>query len=198
MYAITGAMFTKYKFKYIHESGFAILLGGLLGAYLFIFEYPKSDIDEISFDDHLFFQYILPPIIFAGGYNLKKKKFFENFHFISLFGILGTIVNFGLMAGMVIFIDRMDWITLNNAKGQSIIVHLTTEEILLFSATLCASDAVAALTMVKFEESPRLFSVIFGEGIVNDAIAIILFETVKKLLESNEEFTYSTPFKMIG
>jgi len=55
------------------------------------------------------------------------------------------------------------------------VVHLESKEILLFSATLCASDAVAALTMVKFEESPRLFSVIFGEGIVNDAIAIILF-----------------------
>ena len=66
--------------------------------------------------------------------------------------------------------------------------------------------------MVKFEESPRLFSVIFGEGIVNDAIAIILFETVKKLLESGEgiifnysfnltwflEFTYITPVKMIA
>lgn len=60
------------------------------------------------------------------------------------------------------------------------------KEILEFSATLCASDAVAALTMVKYEESPRLFSCIFGEGIVNDAIAIILFQTVKKLLESNE------------
>jgi len=59
--------------------------------------------------------------------------------------------------------------------SEYLVVHLTISEILLFSATLCASDAVAALTMIKYEESPRLFSVIFGEGIVNDAVAIILF-----------------------
>ena len=52
---------------------------------------------------------------------------------------------------------------------------METKEILLFSATLCASDAVAALTMIKYDESPRLFSIIFGEGIVNDAVAIIIF-----------------------
>ena len=90
------------------------------------------------------------------------------------------------MAFMIKFIDKMEWITLNNANGyiNSIpfwffriekVVHLEMKEILEFSATLCASDAVAALTMVKYEESPRLFSCIFGEGIVNDAIAIILF-----------------------
>ena len=65
-------------------------------------------------------------------------------------------------------------------------MHLELQEILLFSATLCASDAVAALTMVKYEESPRLFSIIFGEGIVNDAIAIILFDAVNDLLQSGE------------
>jgi len=67
-------------------------------------------------------------------------------------------------------------------------------EILLYSATLCASDAVAALTMIKFDQSPTLFSIIFGEGIVNDAIAIILFQTVDGLLSSGEEIYWYTPF----
>jgi len=134
-----------------------------------------SVLKPVEFDDKTFFRYILPPIIFAGGYNMKKQKFFENFHYVTMFGILGTLINFILMALMVTFIDHMDWIILNNAQGQVYIVHLKMREILLFSATLCASDAVAALTMIKFKQSPTLFSIIFGEGIVNDAIAIILF-----------------------
>jgi len=90
------------------------------------------------------------------------------------------------MALMVKFVDNMDWITLNNPAHLDTVIHLDMDEILLFSATLCASDAVAALTMVKYEESPRLFSIIFGEGIVNDAVAIILFQTVRSILSAKD------------
>jgi len=44
-----------------------------------------------------------------------------------------------------------------------------------------------------------LFSLIFGEGIVNDAVAIILFHTVAAFLsDSSNTFTATTPFKIIG
>jgi sodium/hydrogen exchanger-like protein 6/7/sodium/hydrogen exchanger 8 len=47
-----------------------------------------------------------------------------------------------------------------------------------YSATICATDSVAALTMIKSDKYPKLFSIIFGEGMVNDAVAIILFKVV--------------------
>jgi sodium/hydrogen exchanger-like protein 6/7/sodium/hydrogen exchanger 8 len=47
-----------------------------------------------------------------------------------------------------------------------------------YSATISATDSVAALTLIKPAEHPKLFSVIFGEGMVNDAVAIILFKVV--------------------
>ena len=37
---------------------------------------------------------------------------------------------------------------------------------------------MAALTLIKASEFPKLFSIIFGEGMVNDAVAIILFKVV--------------------
>lgn len=46
------------------------------------------------------------------------------------------------------------------------------------SALLCSSDPIAALTIVKYDEQPKLFSLIFGEGVINDAVSIILFQTV--------------------
>lgn len=55
---------------------------------------------------------------------------------------------------------------------------LTMKENLLFSSLLCSSDAIAAVSIVKFDQQPKLFSVVFGEGIVNDAVSIILFNAV--------------------
>jgi len=43
---------------------------------------------------------------------------------------------------------------------------------------LCSSDVVAAVSIVKYDQQPKLFSLVFGEGITNDAVSIILFGTV--------------------
>ena len=52
---------------------------------------------------------------------------------------------------------------------------------MIFSATICATDSVAGLTMIKPDKYPKLFSVVFGEGMVNDAVAIIIFLSVGNL-----------------
>ena len=41
-------------------------------------------------------------------------------------------------------------------------MKFTARDILLMSALLCSSDTVAALTIVKEDEQPKLFSLIFG------------------------------------
>jgi sodium/hydrogen exchanger-like protein 6/7/sodium/hydrogen exchanger 8 len=52
---------------------------------------------------------------------------------------------------------------------------------MIFSATVSATDSVAALTMIKADKYPKLFSVVFGEGMINDAVAIIIFLSIKNL-----------------
>ena len=41
---------------------------------------------------------VLPPVIFSAGYSLKRRKFFQYIDLIAFFGIIGTIVNFILIA----------------------------------------------------------------------------------------------------
>jgi NhaP-type Na+/H+ or K+/H+ antiporter len=49
----------------------------------------------LAFDKDVFFDFLLPPIVFAAGFNMSsRRKFFENFANISLFGVFGTFVAF--------------------------------------------------------------------------------------------------------
>lgn len=68
------------------------------------------------------------------------------------------------------------------------------------SSLLCSTDVIAAISMVKYEEQPTLFSLLFGEGIVNDAVAIILFNTVLKFFFGavEREITWVAPFEIFG
>ena len=64
-------------------------------------------------------------------------------------------------------------------------MSLSTSTILIYSATICATDSVAALTMIKPGQYPKLFSIVFGEGMINDAVAIILFRSVEGIFNEH-------------
>ena len=51
----------------------------------------------------------------------------------------------------------------------------------MLASVLCATDTVAALTIVKERDFPQLNAILFGEGIVNDAVSILIFETIMKV-----------------
>jgi len=53
--------------------------------------------------------------------------------------------------------------------------NLELSEIFLFSGLIVSSDVVAPLTLISKDKYPKLFSIIFGEGIMNDAMSIIIF-----------------------
>lgn len=60
-------------------------------------------------------------------------------------------------------------------------------EVLFICSIFCSSDIIAAVTIIKFEEQPTLFSVILGEGLFNDAVAVILYQTMKKVVHEIKE-----------
>ena len=52
---------------------------------------------------------------------------------------------------------------------------------MVLASVLCATDTVAALTIVKEKEYPKLNAILFGEGIVNDAVSILIFDTISNV-----------------
>ena len=69
--------------------------------------YFIDDMPDFEFNEEIFFYGLLPPMIFSGGYNLKKSTFFKNFSYISLYGALGTVMTFGIIFGLTYLINRL-------------------------------------------------------------------------------------------
>ena len=74
---------------------------------------------------------------------------------------------------LIILINDFRFTSRSNYKYK-----LTKGECVLLAAVLCATDSVAALAIVKETEFPLLNSILFGEGVVNDAVSILIFSTV--------------------
>ena len=92
LYTFVGLYMEKRKFSFGHETGVILLIGIGLSYTVKYFE-PEA-LELLKFDDHIFFEYCLPLIIFASGYNMKRKRFFENMTNLTKFGLVGTLITF--------------------------------------------------------------------------------------------------------
>ena len=90
-----------------HESGIIILIGIAI-SFIASHEGHEDFGKMMTFDPNFFFYFCLPPIVFAAGYNMKRKKFFENFTNILLFGLFGTILQFSLFSIFTYIVCEMD------------------------------------------------------------------------------------------
>jgi NhaP-type Na+/H+ or K+/H+ antiporter len=105
-----------------------------------------------------------------------------------LFGVFGTIMTFIIYSALTSWLMSRSndedgiflWQT-NYTTGDTIPVNLSTIDILQMCALLCSTDVIAAISMVSYDKYPGLFSLLFGESVVNDAVTIILFNTIGSL-----------------
>ena len=197
LYIVFGKLKAKYEIAWGHEASFICLLSLLLSYYYF--ETHNASMQAVvEFNDNLFFYFCLPPLVFASGFNMKRKKFFENIGNILLFGVGGTVVTFVVFVSLTYILqglitDGTIPITQNNwATGVEKPIDLSLMEIMLMCALLCSTDVIAAVSMINYTEQPKLFSLLFGEGVVNDAVSIIIFNAVLKL--DGKEMTAGTSF----
>jgi NhaP-type Na+/H+ or K+/H+ antiporter len=68
-----------------------------------------------------------------------------------------------------------------DAKDINTIRELSVWEILLLGACFCSIDTIASEEAISSRKFPKLFSIVFGEGILKDAVTIVLFRSILRL-----------------
>ena len=70
-------------------------------------------------------------------------------------------------------------------------------QVSLLCAMLCSSDIIAAVSLVKYKDYPKIFSILLGEGLWNDAVAVVLAQSAEELVESHQNYTAQTVGLMV-
>ncbi|XP_061128157.1 sodium/hydrogen exchanger 6a [Syngnathus typhle] len=217
---LTIWLFKHRRFRFLHETGLAMIYGLLMGVVLRygihvprdvsnvtlschvnaspatllvhskgkFYEYTlkgeisASEVDDVqdnemlrkvTFDPEVFFNILLPPIIFHAGYSLKRRHFFRNMGSILAYAFLGTVVScfvIGLfMYGCVMLMKHM-----GQLGGEFFFT-----DCLFFGAIVSATDPVTVLAIFnELQVDVDLYALLFGESVLNDAVAVILSSSI--------------------
>jgi len=128
----------------------------------------------LGFDTSLFFLGLLPPIIFRSGYELRTEWL------VSLWGpILSLAVGGTLVSAIVVAVVVLLWSAAGGGPGH----RVSPGEALAFGALVSATDPVSVLAVfAERRVDPKLFYLVFGESVLNDAVGIVLFKTFSKTI----------------
>ncbi|VDN98351.1 unnamed protein product [Rodentolepis nana] len=127
---------------------------------------------RMTFNPEIFFNVLLPPIIFAAGYSMKRKHFFSNFGAITTFAFAGTfiasIATAAICFGLSRFIPHLN-------------AGLRFSDCLFFGAIISATDPVTVLAIFHdLNVDVDMYALVFGESVLNDAVAMSLSQAVDR------------------
>ncbi|XP_068636783.1 sodium/hydrogen exchanger 5-like [Aristolochia californica] len=165
---MVGHVFRRKKFYYLPEASVSLLIGLVVGGFANLSDSETSTRTWYNFHEEFFFLFLLPPIIFQSGFSLAPKPFFSNFGAIVTFAILGTFIA-SVVTGILVYLGGLIYL----------MYRLPFLECLMFGALISATDPVTVLSI--FQElgtDVNLYALVFGESVLNDAMAISLYRTM--------------------
>jgi len=118
LYFIVESIFEKKRPGFGHTTGIIVILG-ILASYVIhlVIEGQQTQaliMRDLQFDEAIFFDLILPLIIFPSGYNMRRKKFFRNIGTIMKFGFVGTIICFAIYTSLAYWFLEMGLLTVKD------------------------------------------------------------------------------------
>ncbi|KAK7483865.1 hypothetical protein BaRGS_00024882 [Batillaria attramentaria] len=143
----------------------------------------------VTFDPEIFFNVMLPVIIFEAGYSMKRRHFFRNLGAILMYALIGTTVSCLVVGGIMYGLTRL---------MPSLSFDLN--DCFLFGAIISATDPVTVLALFSdLHVDVDLYALVFGESVLNDAVAIVLSQSVLVYGElSSDSFNAQALFQSFG
>lgn len=175
---------TLWNLKYVSPSAVTVLLSMVIGGIIRLgVGLSPLEADTfgspfiLGFSTKVFYFVFLPPILFNAGFHVKRKPFFNNFDAIFSLAIFGTFVAILLTAsGIFVVNNSLSWLFPTD-------ITLTWMECIAFGAVISSTDPVSTLAIYNsLHVEKNLFYLVFGESILNDAVAITVYKIASRFV----------------
>ncbi|KAG1671988.1 hypothetical protein FOA52_013361 [Chlamydomonas sp. UWO 241] len=169
-----GKVVQRSRVQWISEAAAGLLLGLAVGMLLHLAGVSEAFGMKMGFRADFFMMILMPAIAFDAGYNLDAKSFLRNVGPICMTAFAGTTISTAVMAIMMWTFGAIGW-----CYPMPFLFCLT------FGAIISATDPVAVLAVFQsLGANPDLYINVFGEAVLNDAVAMVLYTTISAMIDA--------------
>ncbi|MGQ4647309.1 cation:proton antiporter domain-containing protein [Lyngbya aestuarii] len=134
------------------------------------------DVRLVNLSPELILEIFLPPLLFEAAWNIRWRDLKRDLVPVSLFAIIGVVIS---VVGIAFSISQLTSLPLTTA--------------LLVGASLSATDPVSVIALFRdLGADKRLKTLMEGESLFNDGVAVVAFSLLVGLPLGTEEFAVST------
>ncbi|NER92185.1 Na+/H+ antiporter [Moorena sp. SIO3A2] len=134
------------------------------------------DVRLVNLSPELILEIFLPPLLFEAAWNIRWRDLRRDLVPVSLFAIVGVIIS---VVGIAFAINQLTGLPLTIA--------------LLVGASLSATDPVSVIALFReLGADKRLKTLMEGESLFNDGVAVVAFSLLVGLPLGLEEFSIAT------
>ncbi|TVU09997.1 hypothetical protein EJB05_43499 [Eragrostis curvula] len=178
---VLGHLLRRRKFYYLPEASASLLIGEQQSCvdWFILYDMWGSKMNDVPFDVLSYHWMIVGGLANISNTqkstSLAPKPFFSNFGAIITFAILGTFIA-SIVTGLLVYLGGLIYI----------VYRLPLVECMMFGALVSATDPVTVLSI--FQElgtDTNLYALVFGESVLNDAVAISLYRTMVSMRTSS-------------
>ena len=106
IYVTVGTYMERKHAPFGHETGIVIIIGITIGACLHV----AGDKVATQFNPVVLFDFGLPFILYTSGYNMRRRRFYDDINNITMFGVIATVVCFILLSASTVLVFQWGWI----------------------------------------------------------------------------------------
>ena len=134
------------------------------------------DIRLVNLSPELILEIFLPPLLFEAAWNIRWKELKENWIPVILLAVFGVIIS---VVGISLALSQFTSLSLATA--------------LLVGASLSATDPVSVIALFReLGASKKLTTVMEGESLFNDGVAVVAFVLLVGIPLGQESFSLTT------
>lgn len=134
------------------------------------------DVRLVNLSPALILEIFLPPLLFEAAWNIRWRDLKRALVPVTLFAVAGVVIS---VLGIAFAISSLTGLPLTTA--------------LLVGASLAATDPVSVIALFReLGASERLKTLMEGESLFNDGVAVVAFSLLVGLPLGTEEFAFST------
>ncbi|GKY99990.1 hypothetical protein MPSEU_000952500 [Mayamaea pseudoterrestris] len=157
------------KLQWVPDAAACIVVGALVGGLLRLIGGHELT-NKLAFDNNLFLHILLPPIIFQASLTIDKTAFRRDLFPILTFAVFGTFFSAAAIGYTTHYLSSLPLL-----------------DSLLFGALMSSIDPVATLGIlsnVGVSHHDTLYTLVFGESLLNDGVSIVLFDSLLRHMGS--------------